>query len=207
MSQGQKNPVIPKNPVVLVHGLNDTARVFDRMTENLAQLGWPVHSLNLLPANGDCCLKELAQQLADFIHKTLPAEQPFDLLGFSMGGMVSRYYLQRLGGIDRVQRFISISAPNFGTVIAFGSFQYGCMQMRPNHDFINDLNRDLLMLRKLNFTAIWTPMDLMIVPASNSQMPFGKDVKIPVPLHPWMLTDARSIGAVVEALQEPVQHP
>jgi triacylglycerol lipase len=60
------------------------------------------------------------------------------------------------------------------------------------------------MLRRLNFTVIWTPYDLMIVPARSSQMPVGKEVVLPIRLHSWMLTDERCIKAVAAALSEPV---
>jgi len=35
------------------------------------------------------------------------------------------------------------------------------------------------MLEQLNFTSIWTPFDLMIVPGNSSQMPV-EDVQVPV---------------------------
>jgi triacylglycerol lipase len=196
---------VHKNPVVLVHGLNDTVAIFQAMTVALENLGWSVHRFDLVPANGDACLKELAQQVVSFVQATLPLDQPFDLVGFSMGGIVSRYYVQRLGGIDRVQRFVSIAAPHFGTLTAFGTQRPGCVQMRPNHPFLNDLNRDLLMLRQINFTSIWTPLDLMIVPPTSSKLPLGQEVILPVAFHPWLVSDARGIGAVIAALQEPLQ--
>jgi triacylglycerol lipase len=60
------------------------------------------------------------------------------------------------------------------------------------------------MLERLNFTVIWTPYDLMIVPPQNSQMPVGKEVVVPVRLHSWMLTDERCLKVVARALSEPI---
>jgi triacylglycerol lipase len=57
-------------------------------------------------------------------------------------------------------------------------------------------------LKDINFTSIWTPYDLIILPANSSQMPFGNEVIIPSMLHPWMLKDIRSLKAVEEALGE-----
>jgi triacylglycerol lipase len=188
------------NPVLLVHGINDTGAVFYKMIPYLKERGLTVYDLNLVPNNGDLGLDKLALQVATFIDKTFTPEQSLDLVGFSMGGIVSRYYVQRLGGIALVQRFITISSPHYGTVIAYASQRPGCLQMRPNSPFLKDLNSDMAMLKQLNFTSIWTPYDMMIVPASSSQMPIGTEVIIPVALHPWMLTDSRSIAAVAEAL-------
>lgn len=193
-----------RNPVVLVHGITDTFLLFKTMTQALEGQGWRTHGLDLLPANGDCKLDCLAQQLTDFIEANLPANQPIDLVGFSMGGLVSRYYVQRLGGIERVQRFISISAPHNGTIAAYLSQRPGCVQMRPDSEFIRDLNRDVRMLDRINFTSIWTPFDGIIVPANSSVLPVGESIQIPVPLHAWMVTDKRSINLVAEALRKPV---
>ncbi|MGL5035801.1 MAG: esterase/lipase family protein, partial [Microcystaceae cyanobacterium] len=41
-----------RNPVLLVHGINDTAAKFKTMTAYLTDQGWSVHSLNLTPNNG-----------------------------------------------------------------------------------------------------------------------------------------------------------
>ncbi|AVZ30524.1 triacylglycerol lipase [Nodularia spumigena CS-584] len=193
-----------RNSVLLIHGIDDTGAVFNQMASYLRQLGWSVHTLDLVPNNGAVGLDILAQQIADYVVKTFAPEEPIDLVGFSMGGIVSRYYVQRLGGINRVQRFITISSPHHGTVTAYASQRHGCLQMRRNSQFIQDLNADAVMLGQLNFTSIWTPYDLMIVPANSSQMPLGKEVVVPVVLHSWMLTDSRSLAAVASALAEPV---
>ncbi|MDP5017021.1 MAG: triacylglycerol lipase [Dolichospermum sp.] len=193
-----------QNPVLLVHGINDTGAVFNKMALYLRQRGLSVYTVDLVPNNGAEVLDKLAQQVANYIAATFEPEQPLDLVGFSMGGLISRYYIQRLGGIERVQRFITISSPHKGTVIAYGSWLPGCMQMRPHSPFIEDLNSDVQMLKQLNFTSIWTPYDLMIIPAESSQIGIGKEITLPVVLHPLMLTDSRSLAIVAKALTEPV---
>ncbi|HEY9612666.1 triacylglycerol lipase [Allocoleopsis sp.] len=194
-----------RNPVLLIHGISDTIAVFSKMAPYLSRLGWSVHNFNMIPNNGDCCLDLLAKQVADYVAQTFDPKQPIDIVGFSMGGIVSRYYIQRLGGAERVQRFVSISAPNNGTLTGYLSGRPGCVQMRPDSAFLQDLNRDAIdILGRLNFTVIWTPYDLMIVPSNSSQMRVGKEVTVPVRLHSWMLTDDRSLNAIVTALSEPM---
>ncbi|WP_341525010.1 triacylglycerol lipase [Nostoc sp. UHCC 0302] len=195
------------NPVLLVHGIEDTGAVFNRMADYLRQKSRSVYTLDLVPNNGDVGLDELAKQIVNYVTANFLPEQPLNLVGFSMGGIVSRYYIQRLGGIKRVQRLITISSPHQGTVVAYGSLRPGCVQMRPNSLFLKDLNADVAMLKQLNFTSIWTPYDLMILPAKSSQMPVGREVIVPVALHPWMLTDIRVLATVTEALAEPIKLP
>lgn len=193
-----------KNPVVLIHGIDDTCAIFSKMAPYLQQLGWSVYSLDLVPSNGDVGLDRLASQVERFIESTFAPEQPIDLVGFSMGGIISRYYVQRLGGIERVQRLVTIASPHYGTVTAYLRPNLGGNQMQPNSALLWDLNQDAMMLDRINFTSIWTPLDLMILPARSSEMPVGKNRQIWVGGHAWMVTDDRSLGAVTEALTEPL---
>jgi triacylglycerol lipase len=193
----------PRNPVLLIHGIDDTFAVFNKMSAYLNTLGWSVHTLDLIPSNGDVGLDKLALQIRDYADRTFPANQPFDLVAFSMGGIVSRYYVQRLGGINRIQRFVTIATPHHGTLTAHFRPNIGAEQMKPGGAFLERLNQDVAMLNKISFTSIWTPLDLMIFPANSSHMPFGREVKINVAAHPWMLTDPRSMKAVAEALSVP----
>jgi triacylglycerol lipase len=195
------------NPILLVHGLMDTSFKMRKISNHLHNLGWKVFDIDLAPNNGDSRLEILAQQVADLVDRTFSPEQPIDLLGFSMGGLVSRYYLQRLGGLNRVHRFISISAPNNGTIAAEFSLRPGCRQMRPNSEFMADLNSDVDRLKSLNFTSIWTPFDLIILPPSSSQLGIGTEISIPVIAHPLMVADRRILNVVTDALSQPVQSP
>jgi len=194
------------NPVLLVHGFYDKQNVFNKMSTYLTNLGWSVHSFDLTPNNGTAGLETLAAQIARYVDRNFEANQPLDLIGFSMGGIVTRYYLQRLGGVKRVQRYINISAPNRGTVTAYSLPIPGVAQMRPKSRFLEDLNRDAAeILAPLNLTVIWTPLDMMIVPADSSVMPVGKHLKLPVLFHAQMLSDPRVLAAVAQALTEPTK--
>ena len=196
-----------RNPILLVHGLMDTSYKMRKISNHLHHLGWQVFDIDLIPNNGDSKLEILAKQVADLVDRTFSPDQPIDLLGFSMGGLVSRYYLQRLGGLDRVQRFISISAPNNGTIAGYFSQRPGCIQMQPNSEFMKDLNRDVDRLKSLNFTCLWTPFDMIILPPSSSQLGIGTEISIPVVAHPLMVSDERTLKAITHALSQPVKSP
>ena len=199
------NSSFSRNPVLLIHGIFRKSGIFHKMSAYLAQLGWSVYTLNLSPHWGNASIDELAQQIADYIDKTFAPEQHLDIVGLSMGGLVTRYYLQRLGGINRVQRFIAISSPHSGTWMAYTLWGKGCIQMRPGSAFLEDLNRDAALLEKLNFTSIWTDWDFIIVPASSSQISAAKEVKLSVFAHAMMARHSSSLKAVAEALSEPLK--
>lgn len=198
------HPSDRSNPVLLIHGLDDTIRIFDRMAPFLQAHGRKVHAIGLTPSNGDVGLEHLAQQVADYVATSFAADQSLDLIGFSMGGIVSRYYLQRLGGLCRVQRFISLASPHHGTWTAYCRQNIGARQMRPNSPFLQDLNQDVQALAAISVTSIWTPMDLMIIPAHSSELPIGQNLQIPVAYHPWMVKDRSSLETVAQLLAQPV---
>jgi triacylglycerol lipase len=199
------SPSSDRHPVILVHGIDDTAAVFRRMAPYLTSQGWQVHHPNLTPSNGDVGLDVLAAQLADYAQQVIPPGQPFDLVGFSMGGIISRYFVQRLGGLERVRRFVTISSPHCGTWTAYLRPNIGASQMSIKSPFLCDLNRDVDCLEQLNFTSIWTPLDLMILPARSSCLGVGREVVLNVPAHAWMLSDPRSLRAIAQALSEPLR--
>lgn len=195
-----------RNPVVLVHGIIRTSSVFRKMATYLTQRGWSVYAIDLTPNNATLPLEEMASQVADFVNRLFASGQPIDLVGLSMGGLVTRYYVQRLGGIDQVQRFVSIAAPNQGTLAAYFWHRHACVQMRPGSDFLNDLNQDVHTLNRINVSFLWTPWDAIIIPARNSQMPVGQEIKLPsVIAHACMVAHPHSLDAVATALSEPLK--
>jgi triacylglycerol lipase len=193
--------VSDRNPVVLLHGLGDTPKVMRRLAAYLNERGWQTHVPALFPSNGKADLVELAGQARAYIESTFSPGQTIDLVGFSMGGLVAQYYLQRLRGLDRVSRLVTISAPHGGTQTAFLLRRPGVLQMRPASSFLQDLGRDRHVLARIPFTSIWTPFDLMILPARSSVVAEAQCVRVRVATHWQMPRDWRVQRLVQEALQ------
>ncbi|MEM8557868.1 MAG: alpha/beta fold hydrolase [Bacteroidota bacterium] len=187
-------------PVVLVHGFLDYPVLLGRMRAHLEARGRTVYVPALASNTGRGGLERLSTHLATYLDATLSPGEPYDLVGLSMGGIVSRYVLQRLGGRDRARRFVSISAPHAGTVWARAPLTHGTAQMRPGSAFLRDLDRDVSTLAPLHPVSIWTPYDLTIVPGRSAVLPVGTSVPIPVPLHALMARDSRVLRRVAEAL-------
>lgn len=188
-------------PVLLIHGIDDTAEIFNSLKIYLSDRGWhDVHAIDLMPSNGDLGLDILATQVRDYIDAHLSHVPEIDVLGFSMGGIVGRYYIQRLGGWARVRRFVTLSSPHNGTWTGYLRPNAGASQMRPNSHFLRDLNDTVDELRQVEFTSVWTPYDLMIVPTDSSRLPVGTMMQLPVLAHPLMVSDERSLATVVGLL-------
>ena len=190
-----------RGALVLVHGIFDTGALFNRMARHFQGRGWRTVAPSLHPRSGAAGLDVLAEQLKAVIDREVPPEEPLSLVGFSMGGLVSRYYLQRLGGLARARRFVAVSTPQHGSFWARCVPSRGGRQMRPESDFLRDLNGDLDSLARIPVLSLWTPLDLMILPATSSLIPIGETRRIVVPLHTLMLHDRRVFAAVAEFLE------
>src|SRR6188474_1255877 len=141
---GTMNPQL--RPVVLVHGIHSDANCMRRLGKYLRAQGREVHTPSLTPCTGMVPIERLAEQLAAFTDQHLPGKK-FDLVAFSMGGLVSRYYVQRLGGAKRVEHLVTMATPHQGTRLAFLHPGAGARQMRPRSLFLQDLEKDAHLLK------------------------------------------------------------
>jgi len=154
--------------VVLVHGIHDSEASMHLIADRLQLAGRHTLSISLTPSDGSVPLEHSAKQLLNYIEESVPSGERFDLVGFSMGGLVCRYYAQKLGGAARIERLVTISAPNHGTWLAWCSNLPACRQMRPGSEFLRELNRDYSVLGGVQLISFWTPLDLVIIPAASS---------------------------------------
>jgi triacylglycerol lipase len=189
-----------RNPVLLLHGIDDTSILLRQLREFLEERTWEVHALDFSPNDGSAGLDELAAQVHAYLQSTFPRARKIDLIGFSMGGLVARFYVQRLAEPGRVQRLITISSPHNGTWTAYLRRNAGARQMRPGSAFLRGLEGHREALSLVQFTSIWTPLDLMIVPASSSVMQGARIVQVRSLAHALMVRDSRTMKAVRDAL-------
>ena len=193
-------PPAKRNPVLLIHGIGDSAWSMRALARHLRAEGREVHAITFERNWGQLGLEQLAEQVADFAERELPRGEKFDLVGFSMGGLVARYYVQRLGGLERVQHFVTISTPHQGTALAWCLDTPGVRRMRPGSAFLRDLADDAAQLAAIEFTSLWTPLDLVIVPAKSSVLAVGRAERLWCVAHPLMVRDRRCLRAVAVAL-------
>ncbi|QSQ19392.1 lipase [Pyxidicoccus parkwayensis] len=199
-------PVEQRAPVLLVHGIDDDASAFDAMRARLEREGW-VHlqAISLRPNDGSEGIPVLARQVAHEAEalRARTGARRVDVVGFSMGALVSRYWLQVQGGRLVVRRYISISGPHAGTRLAWLRRGRGVRQMRPGSPLLRYLQSERRPWGEVEAHSFWTPWDLTIFPASSSRLRGACERTFPVLLHPWMIRDARVIDAVVDVLGSP----
>ncbi|HSP80691.1 MAG TPA: lipase, partial [Myxococcaceae bacterium] len=196
-------------PVLFVHGTDDNPNAFHAMRQAFLEAGWPEERLaavRLHPNNGQAPIEVLAWQVrraAQGLRKRTGAER-VDVVGFSLGALVSRYWLQELRGHLHVRRFISISGPHHGTYLAYVRNVPALVQMRPGSDFLRALDRPREdPFGETEVLSFWTPLDTTIIPADSSRLPGATERTFLVPLHPMMLGSPAVLSAAVEELARP----
>lgn len=193
-------------PVLLVHGIWDSSSRLAPLRTGLLLRGVrDVHAIDLVPNDGRAPIPVLAEivarEAASLRAKT--GADRIDVVGFSMGALVSRWFLQRGGGKEVVRRFVSISGPHRGTVTAWALPFAGTRDMRPRSALIRDLEADADPFGDVEVHCVHTPFDLMIVPAKSSVLERAASARtFPVPLHRWMIEDARVLDHVASLLRE-----
>jgi triacylglycerol lipase len=152
-------------------------------------------------------LLQLAERLGRHLERQLVPDGPVDLLGFSMGAVVARSWIQLLGGHRRTRRFISVAGPHHGTLTAQPiphAWLPGLADMKIGSPFLRRLNADLAPLRSIDCRSFFTRADLMVVPGWRAVLPVGPATAVPVWSHPALLSAPRSLEALCRAVLAPV---
>ena len=71
--------------------------------------------------------EENARQLKEYIDyvKEVSGSSKVNLVSHSQGGLVSRYYIQELGGYSNVNNFVMVGVPNKGVVFTYSIWEGG----------------------------------------------------------------------------------
>jgi triacylglycerol lipase len=173
--------------VVLVDGFMEAGTAFKMLRKRLEKRGMEVYVPRLLHNDGRGGLENIALHLKQDIDAKFGTKQPISMVAFSMGGLVSRQYLQNLGGAARCEKLITISSPHHGTKAAWLYPTLGAEEMRPGSPFLAELRRTEDRLGKMPVTSYRTPMDLVILPPTSSVWDRAENLEFPVILHPFML--------------------
>ena len=197
---------MPIPPLVLVHGMLDTSAVFNRLQRELAGRRDPLLIPDLPLRLGRTSIQEGAERLSRAIDEAFGRDQPLDLLGFSMGGVIARTWIQLLGGYRRTRRFLSVGSPQQGTLTAQpwpGWLFNGIADLKRDSALLSTLNGDLDRLSRIECHSFYSPLDLVVLPGWRAVLPVGAVSMLPVPTHPQLLRDPAAIKPLVKELLRP----
>lgn len=146
-----------ERPVVLLHGFIDNRSVFVLLRRTLARHGRRhLASLNYSPLTRD--LRTAAELLGRHVEEVCArtGQREVDIVGHSLGGLIARYYVQRLGGDRRVRTLVTLGTPHGGTAVAPGAGIHPIVrQMRGGSALIEELRRPAPGCRT-RFVSFWS---------------------------------------------------
>ena len=167
------------NPIILVHGyiggwgLTPWYRLKDRLVSagcprsNIFEMRYsdPIFASNV----------DNAYELRDYVNYVLAVTgaSKVDLIGHSMGGLSSRYYIKFLGGMYKVDDYVSLGTPQKGTIMAIIPltwFTAGGVEMIPGSSFLNTLNSGDETPGAVHYTAIYAYWDELVQPYWNAKL-------------------------------------
>jgi triacylglycerol lipase len=160
------DPLAARVPVVLVHGLVDNRSVFAVTQRGLRRRGFSqVSSWNYSPLVRDVetAAAALGRHLEQVCRDT--GHERVHVVGHSLGGLVARYLVQRLGGDDRVASLVTLGTPHGGSRWAHVLPTPLVRQLRPGSPLIRALAAPAPGCRT-RVTAVYSDLDQMVVPSA-----------------------------------------
>jgi len=151
-------------PILLVHGMVDNRSIFTVLRRALRRRGFGrVWTLNyhVLTQDLRAAARRLDQAVEAICEET--GYERIHVIGHSMGGIIARYYVQRMGGDQRVHTLVTLGSPHGGTRAARLFPRGVCRQLRPTSDVIAELEAPLEQCRT-RFLCFWSDLDVLISP-------------------------------------------
>jgi pimeloyl-ACP methyl ester carboxylesterase len=192
------------NPVLLVHGLSDGECVVTSLQRGLDGVGaGPYFEVGCSAFTPD--IRAAAQNLGERVERACESHgtRSIVVIGYSLGGLIARYYVQRLGGDARVPLLITLATPHGGTATALLAPPHPLLrQLRPGSALLTELAEPAPECRT-RFVAFYSDLDEVVIPAARGRIDhpdlMARNVLVPgvghltLPLHRPVIDHLRSL--------------
>ncbi len=192
-----------RNPIILIHGLWNTSSIFSSITSKLDDIGIEYFAPTLNHSLGMTSIIDLTNILNELILEKYGLEKEIDILGFSMGGIIARYWLQKFNGNKRTRRLISIGSPHKGTLMAqlVPKFPFrGISEMKINSQFLKELSKNDCSLDGIECISFFTYWDLMVLPSWWTNLNIGEKIPVKVYKHRNLVRNKFSVEKIIERI-------
>jgi pimeloyl-ACP methyl ester carboxylesterase len=164
------DPEAAGTPILLVHGMVDNRSIFTFLRRALRRHGFGrVCTLNYSIFTSDVrtAARDLGRRIEELCRET--GYDRVHVVGHSMGGVIARYYVQRLGGDERVHTVVTMGSPHGGTEVARLLPTQLARQLRPGSDVVAELAEPAPGCRT-RFVAIWSDLDQLMLPIRSARI-------------------------------------
>ena len=187
----------------MIHGLWNDSSIFSPMTLKLDDMGIEYFAPTLKHSFGMTSIIDLTNTLNKLILDKYGLEKELDILGFSMGGIIGRYWIQKFNGYQRTRRFISIGSPHKGTLLAQLIPKYpfrGISQMKINSRFLRELAKNDSFLEDIECINFFTYWDLMVFPGWWTNLNLGKKIPVKIYKHRNLVRNKFVVDKIIEKI-------
>lgn len=200
------------NPIILLHGILGQKHLYwNLFKRRLRDDNFRYHECILPYALlGD--IRIAAGILKDKVEATLRGDnaQKVDLVCHSAGGLVARYYMMYLGGDKHIGHLVTMGSPHQGTyfsyILGVNNILQIAKQTRPGSNFLDEINGPGAVPDHIPFYNLWSPLDTIVLPSSNSRLPGSHAIKVPLCSHWGFLVRRDVYDLVRDALRDDI-HP
>ena len=192
-----------RNPIILIHGLWNTSNIFSYITPKLDKAGIEYYAPTLSHSFGMTSIVELTNLLNDFILEKYGLEKEIDILGFSMGGIIGRYWIKKFNGYKRTRRFVTVGSPHNGTLTSQLIPKYpfrGISEMKINSSLLKELSNHDYLLNKIECISFFTFWDLMVFPGWRAYLNVGKKISLDIYKHKNLIRNPSAVEMIFKSL-------
>jgi triacylglycerol lipase len=164
------------DPVIIVAGTLSPASVNELLARRLRKDGYEAWVFELVAkgtADIDTSARALAVRVSEVLART--GASHVDLIGHSQGAIVARHYIKSHGGADRVDDYIGLAGPQYGSSVAklVPRPFIACEQMEPGSAFLEALNADDDTPGAATYTTVYTIFDAFVRPLESATLRDG----------------------------------
>jgi triacylglycerol esterase/lipase EstA (alpha/beta hydrolase family) len=190
-------------PVILTEGtFASMYNSFGAIAPDLVNNGYCVYAFNYgqtLPFTGFFAMGDIASsasQLSTEVNHVLTqtGASKVDIVGWSQGGMMPRYYIDQLGGASKVNMLVGFAPSNYGTnldgltnlLADLGTLGLAtallavtcdaCVQQIQGSSFLSNLNKTPIA-PGVKYVVIETSHEDVVTPYTNAFLPAGPNVQ------------------------------
>jgi triacylglycerol lipase len=160
-----------ETPILLVHGIIDNHAIFTVMERALRRRGFQTlsaYDYGLLTHSIPRAAVRLGEAIARLSAAT--GYERIHVIGHSLGGLIARYYVQRLAGDRHVHTLVTLGTPHQGTQLAWSAPLLPLVrQLTPNSSVMQELAEPAPGCRT-RFVAFYSDIDHLIVPSRNARL-------------------------------------
>jgi triacylglycerol lipase len=188
------------DPVLLIHGWRSDASAWDVMVGRFATLDGRTVVAVTLPGNDNIVNGKYIRDQVNALKSGDSRWGHLDIVGVSMGGLSSRYYLKSLDGTSNVDAYVSLGTPQYGIRAACLLPQSQGGQMCPSSTFLTSLNAGDDTPGTPRYMTLWGSSDTT-VPQSATKLDGGACyTTIEGVVHTAYEEDEHVFDAVVQAI-------